>query len=132
MAAVSVVLPWSMCPMVPTLTCGLSRSNFSFATAFSSSTFPSSVSVPAQGEPWDVYQMTLGGVRPAGALLDDLGGHVGRHLVVLLELHGVGRASLRHRSHVGGVAEHLRQRHQAGHRQRVPAPVLPLDAPAAP
>ena len=34
-AAVSVVLPWSMWPIVPTLTCGLSRSNFSFATAAS-------------------------------------------------------------------------------------------------
>ena len=30
-AAVRVVLPWSMWPMVPTLTCGLERSNFSFA-----------------------------------------------------------------------------------------------------
>jgi hypothetical protein len=30
-AAVSVVLPWSMCPIVPTFTCGLFRSNFSFA-----------------------------------------------------------------------------------------------------
>src|ERR687890_2667188 len=30
-AAVSVVLPWSMCPIVPTFTCGLERSNFSFA-----------------------------------------------------------------------------------------------------
>ena len=28
-AAVSVVLPWSTWPMVPTFTCGLSRSNFS-------------------------------------------------------------------------------------------------------
>ena len=27
-AAVSVVLPWSMCPMVPTLRCGFVRSNF--------------------------------------------------------------------------------------------------------
>src|SRR5512139_2584738 len=27
-AAVSVVLPWSMCPIVPTFTCGLVRSNF--------------------------------------------------------------------------------------------------------
>ena len=27
-AAVSVVLPWSMWPIVPTLTCGLVRSNF--------------------------------------------------------------------------------------------------------
>src|SRR2546426_1862695 len=31
MAAVSVVLPWSMCPIVPTFTCGLVRSNFFLA-----------------------------------------------------------------------------------------------------
>ena len=31
MAAVSVVLPWSTWPMVPMLTCGLERSNFSLA-----------------------------------------------------------------------------------------------------
>ena len=30
-AAVSVVLPWSTCPIVPTFTCGLVRSNFCFA-----------------------------------------------------------------------------------------------------
>src|SRR6185436_15336893 len=30
-AAVRVVLPWSMCPIVPTFTCGLLRSNFSLA-----------------------------------------------------------------------------------------------------
>jgi hypothetical protein len=30
-AAVKVVLPWSTCPMVPTFTCGLVRSNFSLA-----------------------------------------------------------------------------------------------------
>ncbi len=32
MAAVSVVLPWSIWPMVPTFTCGLLRSNLAFAT----------------------------------------------------------------------------------------------------
>src|SRR6476660_4774101 len=31
MAAVRVVLPWSTWPMVPTLTCGLVRSNLPFA-----------------------------------------------------------------------------------------------------
>src|SRR5436190_18585036 len=31
MAAVNVVLPWSMCPIVPTLTCGLVRANRSLA-----------------------------------------------------------------------------------------------------
>ncbi len=30
-AAVRVVLPWSMWPIVPTFTCGLVRSNFFFA-----------------------------------------------------------------------------------------------------
>ena len=30
-AAVSVVLPWSTCPIVPTFTCGLFRSNLCFA-----------------------------------------------------------------------------------------------------
>src|ERR1700687_2890142 len=33
-AAVRVVLPWSMWPMVPTLTCGLLRSNFSLAMSY--------------------------------------------------------------------------------------------------
>src|SRR5579871_6652133 len=32
-AAVSVVLPWSTCPIVPTFTCGFVRSNFAFAIA---------------------------------------------------------------------------------------------------
>jgi hypothetical protein len=30
-AAVNVVFPWSMCPMVPTFTCGFFRSYFFFA-----------------------------------------------------------------------------------------------------
>src|SRR5258707_11571126 len=33
MAAVRVVLPWSMCPIVPTFTCGFVRSNFCLAIA---------------------------------------------------------------------------------------------------
>ena len=32
MAAVRLVLPWSMWPIVPMLTCGLVRSNFFLAT----------------------------------------------------------------------------------------------------
>jgi len=35
-AAVSVVLPWSMCPIVPMFTWGLVRSNFCFAICLSS------------------------------------------------------------------------------------------------
>src|SRR5437660_12192073 len=34
MAAVRVVLPWSMCPMVPTFTCGFVLSNFFFAMLY--------------------------------------------------------------------------------------------------
>ncbi|MEC5209863.1 hypothetical protein RCH20_000921, partial [Psychrobacter sp. PL15] len=30
------VLPWSTCPMVPTLTCGFLRSNLAFAMSVSS------------------------------------------------------------------------------------------------
>src|SRR5437588_9710108 len=36
-AAVKVVLPWSICPIVPTFTCGLLRSNFSLAMSSTSS-----------------------------------------------------------------------------------------------
>src|ERR1700761_3109898 len=34
-AAVSVVLPWSMCPIVPMFTCGFDRSNFSLPMTLS-------------------------------------------------------------------------------------------------
>ncbi len=33
-AAVSVVLPWSTCPIVPTFTCGFVLSNFTFDMSF--------------------------------------------------------------------------------------------------
>ncbi len=33
-AAVSVVLPWSTCPIVPTFTCGFVRSNLALAIGF--------------------------------------------------------------------------------------------------
>src|ERR687890_275339 len=36
-AAVSVVFPWSTCPIVPTFTCGFVRSNFCFAILVSPS-----------------------------------------------------------------------------------------------
>jgi hypothetical protein len=34
MADVNVVLPWSICPIVPTFTCGFDLSNFSFPIVF--------------------------------------------------------------------------------------------------
>ena len=44
-AAVSVVLPWSMWPIVPTFTCGLVRTNFSLAMMVS---------------PWNLTESSVG------------------------------------------------------------------------
>src|SRR4051795_5694037 len=120
--------------MVPTLTCGLSRSNFSLATAFAPvfrSLCPGGLA--NQGK---LSQSFLGvlsrGDRLAGAVLDDLLGDVGRDLVVALELHRVRRAPLRVGAQVGRVAEHLAERDVRADRQRVAAPLLALEAPAPP
>src|SRR5438067_9862613 len=85
-AAVNVVLPWSTCPIVPTLQCGFFRSNFCFAIRISSSTCASAA--------------------PAASLRGDLVRDRLRCRIVVRELHGVGRTALRHRPQVGGVAEH--------------------------
>src|SRR5207244_11334976 len=85
-AAVSVVLPWSMCPMVPMLTCGLVRWNFAFATDISSLR-----SAPPQ---W-VWSISLGSYACSCAPLallaarlgDDLLGDARWHLVVGADLH---------------------------------------------
>src|SRR5690349_24226000 len=78
--AVSVVLPWSMCPMVPTFTCGLLRSNFFFA-----------ISCPLLA-------------------LHDLGRDVRRKRLVVIELHRVHAPTLGRRPQIGRVAEHRRER----------------------
>src|SRR5262249_29469962 len=57
MAAVKVVLPWSMWPMVPTLTCGLVRANTSFAMLPPSSR----PARPSSGEQADVAAPPPGG-----------------------------------------------------------------------
>src|SRR6185437_1891288 len=103
MAAVSVVLPWSTCPIVPTFTCGLLRSNFSLLM-------------------FAVLRRLF---------LDDNFGDVRRNLGVLRELHGEGRAALAHRAHRRRVAEHLRQRHVGGDRLASRRLVHPHDLPAA-
>src|SRR3954462_14587841 len=87
-AAVSVVLPWSMCPMVPTLRCGFVRSNFCL--------------------PIPSFLRWL--LRPRAALLGDLVGDRRGHFLVAIELHREVCAALRHRAQIGCVAEHLRQR----------------------
>src|SRR5919112_5651735 len=70
-AAVSVVFPWSMCPMVPTLRCGFVRSNFCLA-------IPSFLLLGSRG--W----------------LGDRGRNGGRHFLVPVELHGEIGAALGH------------------------------------
>src|SRR5947207_8962637 len=80
-AAVSVVLPWSTCPIVPTFTCGFVRSNFALAMISSL----------------------------AFHFRNDLFGLRFRHFLVVAELHRIDRPALAHRAQRGGVAEHLRQ-----------------------
>src|SRR5512138_2881891 len=53
-AAVSVVFPWSTCPIVPTLTCGLLRSNFSLAMLRSSLFGGEWLSCPARCDDWSL------------------------------------------------------------------------------
>src|SRR4051794_41179179 len=87
MAAVRVVLPWSMWPIVPMFTCGLVRSNF-FLDICDSPLLPS---------------------NPRDDLLGDLRGN----LHVRVQLHGrVRGAALGLRPEVRGVAEQLGERHQ--------------------
>src|SRR5256886_15542798 len=73
-AAVSVVLPWSMCPIVPTLRCGFERSNFCLA----------------------ILSFSLAVLRA-----DDLARDRLRHFVVPVELHRERGAPLRHRAQIG-------------------------------
>src|SRR6476661_6099633 len=86
MAAVRVVLPWSMWPIVPIFTCGLFRSNFFL----------------------DMWSPLL----PSNPR-DDLLGDLRRNLHVGVQLHRrVRRAALGLGPQVGRVAEQLGERHQ--------------------
>src|SRR5678816_3114056 len=135
-AAVNVVFPWSMCPIVPTFTCGLDRSNFSFAIEVRSVVFQSAglhTSGPGLRSPFRTELCIAGSTRQdlaytvhlqrrAGLALKthrallrpldprhDLFAHARRRLLVPIEVHRVGRAALRSRPEVGGVSEHLRE-----------------------
>src|SRR3954463_942971 len=87
-AAVSVVLPWSMCPIVPTLTCGFVRSNFCLAIGGSLLSF----------------------VLELAASVDDVARDRLRHFFVPVKVHVEIGPALRHRTQVGCVPKHLRQR----------------------
>src|SRR3954452_4234858 len=121
-AAVSVVLPWSMCPMVPMLTCGFVRSNFAFATVGSS---PRGYAV-VRALGWAVRGWGL----LARRLGDDLLGHVGRDLRVAVEDHRVAGPSLGAAAQVAHVAEHLRERDQGPDDAGAGALLHRLDRPA--
>src|SRR6266487_6809281 len=102
MAAVSVVFPWSMWPIVPMFRCGFVRSNFCFDMG-----------------------LTLAPLLPLSLLAanagDDLFSDRPRHLLVGVELHRVGRSTLGARAEIGSVPEHLRQRHVSPDDLRVAA-----------
>src|SRR3954447_17720461 len=78
-AAVSVVFPWSMCPIVPTLRCGFERSNFC---------------LPILSSSVDL------GLGAAAALLDDLACNRLRNFLVVVEVHVEIGPALRHRPQV--------------------------------
>src|SRR5919112_2262707 len=121
-AAVSVVLPWSMCPMVPMLTCGLVRSNLALATGFLSSWVTQVVRALGVG--------CAGARFLAGGLRDDLLGHVLRNLRVAVEDHRVAGPPLGAAAQVAHVAEHLRERDQGPDDASAGALLHRLDGPA--
>src|SRR5579871_337139 len=88
-AAVSVVLPWSTCPIVPMFTCGLLRTNFSLAIV----------------NPFGLQ---------APRLRNDLIGESAGNRRVMRELHRVRGATLRRAAELRRVAEHLRERDLGG------------------
>src|SRR5437763_709755 len=68
MAAVSVVLPWSTCPIVPMFTCGLVRSNLALATDVLLRTVgrgvpPRSCSRPLRGSTGRGYPLCFGSLH---------------------------------------------------------------------
>src|SRR4029078_5138464 len=93
--------------MVPTFTCGLSRSNFSFAT-FVYLLEVSFVRNASGANPQKVSALCRHGLP--GPVLDHALGDVRRDLSVGVELHRVGGTSLGRAPQVGRGAQHLRQR----------------------
>src|SRR5215469_10428181 len=88
-----------MCPIVPMFTCGLLRSNFSFAI---SSSAPQSKSCKKSASRK---------LLSAAGLLHNLFREIGWQLRVVRKMHGEIAAALRAAAQIGGVPEHFRQRH---------------------
>src|SRR3990172_1688433 len=103
-----------MCPIVPTLTCGLERSNFSFAIAplLHLDEFPTDLQFVTWNQNASFATLVSHNLSLHGPSLqpgDDLFADRFRCWLVPGKVHGVGGAALRARAHLGGVAEHLRQ-----------------------
>src|SRR5438128_5776499 len=157
MAAVKVVLPWSMCPIVPTFTCGFVRSYFAFAMS-QPLRVAASLGLEIRGRPRATRAPPRGGRAPtaptrrssnlgrrlalalagtdarrwfAGRLRHDLLGDGRRHFLVPGELHRVGGAALRHGPQIGGVAEHVAERHVGADHLGARARLHRDDPPAA-
>src|SRR5215510_7810807 len=111
MAAVRLVLPWSMWPIVPMFTCGLVRSNFFLAISALLSLSPT-------------------GLLADPGLGDELLGQVARDLGVMRKLHRIARPALGHRPQVRGVAEHLGERDEGAHDLGRATRIHPLDLAA--
>src|SRR5512143_2394718 len=116
-AAVSVVLPWSMCPIFPTLQCGLLRSNFSFAMMSSPVT---------QGRPLGQPPKLSRAAR-----VDHRLGQIGRQALIVMKLHCIYASALTHRPQVGGVAKHFGQGHPGPNGLRIGAALRALNRRAA-
>src|SRR4029453_9711236 len=128
-AAVKVVFPWSMCPIVPMLTCGFVRSNFAFATEAPPGFSPRR----SRGVSWVTSQLadltrpkfcgrfrsgqtqSLWSISFPPCFLNDLLGDVLRGLSVGVELHRVRSLTRGLGPQVAAVAEHLRQRDERFH-----------------
>src|ERR671935_909219 len=109
-----------MCPIVPTFTCGLVRSNFSLAIGsklrlqrlaapFQNRAVPKGTRIPFLAcpglAPWaNLFRPESSAHRLSLHPGDDLLGHRTRHFLIACEVHGIGRAALGTGAHVGGVA----------------------------
>src|SRR6478752_7655010 len=91
-AAVSVVFPWSTCPIVPTFTCGFVRSYFCFAIVRTSL-----IRSPRGGDAArpGCLLVSVGSTLRLG---HDLLGHGLGQRFVSRELHRINRATLRDRA----------------------------------
>src|SRR5919109_686062 len=116
-ALVNVVLPWSICPMVPTLTCGFVRTNRSFAIPPSSygSTMDLAMSCSLRQLARCLHASRLHRqfflCLPLFPLEEEFLRQVKGNFLVRAEMHRIRRPSLRRGAQIGGIPEHFRERH---------------------